>query len=421
MRAIAGPPRYYFLRRPRGAREETSYWPPDVKPMDAPENLIGVAVRLTPEEIGWRAEIVPDEAGLHTPGQEGSFLLSRDTTLGLAPDGKSGAEGIGLALLGVRVINADNKGVEYASHLVVRITGGIPFGAPNTPFVAPIETLLLSEYVEHNARDKGRAQAALDLRLTRGQLLSLPVYLPDPVIGRYVTRTIDETVLAQQARHSITFEVEAGRVSLYGRPELESIGEELRAALVHTTGVVDIADHMIYGVELDRQVEEALAKANLGDVEALYEHGLVVLRGMVPTNAARHKAKEVVLRIPGVRGVVNDLKVAEAPASAPVAPANTTVAQDNAETTNAAKNNASNTVVPNEQAATAAAETANAADGAQVTQATEDTQKTEGVQEQETGETASPSEAEAIEAAEQAEEHTLESSSETADSEAVAQ
>ncbi len=323
MRVISGPPRYFFLRRTRNAHEEVANWPPDIKPMETPENEVGVAVRLYPEEMGWRAELVARDADLNADA-DGAFLMTRQTNLGLAPEGRSGASGVALKLMGVRVINADSKGVEYVSHLVVRVTGGM-VGAPSRPIVAPIETLLLGEYVERDGGAGSRAQATLDLRMTPDDVLNLPPYLPDTAISRYVTRTLDETVLAPQARHSITFEVEAGRVSLYGRPELVSLGEEIRAALWRTPGVVDIADHMLYGAELERQVEEALAERGLTNVTVLYEHGLINLRGEVPDNATRHKAKDLALRVPGVRGVVNDLRVAEpvpvepAPVEAPAA------------------------------------------------------------------------------------------------------
>jgi osmotically-inducible protein OsmY len=289
--------------------------------MEMPENEIGVAVRLYPEELGWRAALVTRDADLNADA-DGAFLMTRQTNLGLAPEGRSGATGVVLKLMGVRVINADSKGVEYVSHLVVRVTGGM-MGAPSQPIVAPIETLLLGEYAERDGGDGSRAQATLDLRLTPGDVSNLPLYLPDAAISRYVTHTLDETVLTPQARHAVTFEVEGGRVSLYGRPELESLGEEIRAALWRTPGVVDIADHMLYGAELERQVEEALADRGLTAVTVLYEHGLINLRGEVPDNATRHKAKDLALRIPGVRGVVNDLQVAApaeaAPSEAPAA------------------------------------------------------------------------------------------------------
>lgn len=291
--------------------------------METPENQVGVAVRLFPEELGWRAELVTREADMNA-NTDGAFLMTRQTNLGLAPEGRSGVSGVALKLMGVRVVNAESKGVEYVSHLIVRVTGGMGVGAPSQPIVAPIETLLLGEYVERDGGAGARAQATLDLRLTPGEVTNLPQYLPDAVVSRYATHTLDETVLTPQARHAITFEVEAGRVSLYGRPELVSLGEEIRAALWRSPGVVDIADHMLYGAELERQVEEALAERGLSAITVLYEHGLINLRGEVPDNATRHKAKDLALRIPGVRGVVNDLRVAEpAPTEVAQAPATT--------------------------------------------------------------------------------------------------
>lgn len=303
MRVISGPPRYFFLRRERGAREEVAHWPPEVKPLEAPENLICVGVRLHPEDGAWRAEPVAQEADLNADAN-GAFVLTRQTTLGLRPDGVHESS-VTLALLGVRAINEDGKGTEYASHLVVRVSGGMGL-APHQPLVVPIDSLLLGAYIERGSH----AEAELDLRLAPAQVASMPPYLPDPLISRNVSRALDAAILSAQARHAITFETEAGRVSLYGRAEISTFGDEARTELEHTPGVVDISDHILYGELLQQQVMEALADRGYTDIEVLYEHGLVNLRGTVPSHADTHKAKDIALRIPGVRGVVNDLAVA---------------------------------------------------------------------------------------------------------------
>jgi osmotically-inducible protein OsmY len=261
-----------------------------------------VAVRLIPEEGAWRAEAVENEADLHTEA-EGAFILTRDTVLGLAREVRSDAT---LALLGVRVVRME--GVEYASHIVARVTGGVSMVNRATPLALPISAMILGQYVERGPR----AEAELDLRLTPAQVAATSAYMPDSAIARNVGRALDQAILSPVARHALTYEVLAGRVALYGRAEFSGIGEEARAALAQTPGVVDVDDHIVYTDLLKDQVEQALAAKGLGNIAVLCEHGLIALSGAVPDSKTKYKAKDTAAGIPGVRGVViTDLRVAD--------------------------------------------------------------------------------------------------------------
>ena len=302
MRVLSGPPRYFFLRRARGIREEVANWPPETKSPEPPENLVGVAVRLLPDEGAWRAELAENEAELRAE-VEGAFVLTRETAFGLARDPHGD---VTLALLGVRVVRMD--GVEYASHIVARVTGGIGLVGRSTPLVLPISAMILGAYVEHGPH----AEAELDLRLTPAQVAAAPVYMSDAALQRQVGRTLDQAILSPVARHAITYEIMAGRVSLYGRAEFSGIGEEARAALAQTPGVIDVDDHIIYTDLLQDQVEQALISKGLTGIAVLCEHGLITLNGVVPDSKTKYKAKDTAAGIPGVRGVViQDLKVAD--------------------------------------------------------------------------------------------------------------
>lgn len=302
MRVLSGPPRYFFLRRARGAREEVAHWPPETKSPEPPANLLCVAVRLLPDEGAWRAEPVENEADLRAE-VEGAFVLTRETSFGLARETRRDAT---LALLGVRVALVD--GAEYATHLVARPASGVAMVGRSTPLVLPISAMILGAYVERGTR----AEAELDLRMTPTQVASSPVYLSDLAIERTVGRALDEAILSPVARHAITYEILAGRVSLYGRAEFGGIGEEARAALAQTPGVVDVDDHIVYSDLLKEQVEQALVAKGLDNIAVLTEHGLITLSGVVPDSKAKFKAKDTATGIPGVRGVViTDLKVAD--------------------------------------------------------------------------------------------------------------
>jgi hypothetical protein len=310
-----GPARYFFLRRIRSAHEEVPHWPPEIKPLQLPDNQVAVAVLLHPEEVGWRAEMAKDEATLNGD-LGGAFVLTRDTTIGATPDERRVVAD--LALMGVRVALEGEKGPEYATHLVVRVLDG-GAGAPKRPVVVPIDRLVLGQYVERGKRTVATVQ--LNLQLTGAELAQMPAYMPDTLIERYVHQTLDDAVSSQRARHEIKPEVQAGRVNLYtdNRFPLELIttGDIAKAALERTPGVVEISDHMIYSELLQQQVSEALAAKGLGSVGVLCEHGLIVLSGVVKDNTTRHQARDIALKVTGVKGVVNDLEIQASPDVSP--------------------------------------------------------------------------------------------------------
>jgi osmotically-inducible protein OsmY len=172
--------------------------------------------------------------------------------------------------------------------------------------------MVLTEYVEQG----DYAEAALDLRLANGEYADLSPYLPDPVILRNAQYTLSHDVAATNAYsysdrkgQDITLEVEAGRVSLYGRVAIATEGQQAVAALSATPGVVEVADRLLYMEDLKEQVEQALAAKGLDNIYVLSEHGLVNLRGEAPDSKTRYQAEDIAKRIPGVRAVVNDIVV----------------------------------------------------------------------------------------------------------------
>lgn len=301
MPAVSGPARYFFLHHTRG-QEDVPYWPPAVKPLEVPENVVCTAVRLYPESTKWRAECDAGEGGgQKTAAAEQHFVLTRRTIIGLVGEGRRGRAEVDL--LGVRVVNP-GKGIEYATHLMVAALPGSGLGA-RRPVVVPIGALVFGEYVEQG----DYAEAALDLRLTPGEYARMPQHLPDDVIRRNALRALDMSIQNQRARHGFTLEVEAGRVAMYGRAELDSFGTLARDVLLATPGVVEVSDNLLYGEELKGQVEDALAAKGLGNIVVLVEHALVNLRGEAPDSKTRYQAEDIAKRIPGVRGVVNDIVV----------------------------------------------------------------------------------------------------------------
>lgn len=318
MQVMSGPVRYFYLRRLRG-HEEIEHWPPVIKPLEGPQNKVCGSVRLYATNTGWRAECgdEPASASAGANGTNGAsaietpLLLTRETTLGLLqPDGKLGRGEV--ALLGVRVVNADAKGLEYATHLIV--SGMAGSGLSRRPALVPIESLVVGEYVDNGTW----AEAQLELRMTPGEYASQPDFLPDPVILRNANATLDRVVSAnahftygEHPHRDITAEVEAGRVTLFGTAAMRTTGEQARDALLQTPGVVEVNDRILYLEDLKGMVEDALGAEGLGDILVLVEHAMVVLSGEVSRSAQRWKAEDIARKMPGVRAVVNNIVVAE--------------------------------------------------------------------------------------------------------------
>jgi hypothetical protein len=190
-------------------------------------------------------------------------------------------------------------------HVVVTPPGteGRRAGAPR---VVPAQALVITEYVER----RGQTQAALGLRLAPADVQAAKQWIADPAIEAIAERTVDSTVLSPRARHMLTLEVGAGRVSLHGRAELATSVDAAVQQLEAAPGVVDVVSHVLLDETLTDQVEQALAERGITGVTALSEHGLVSLHGIAQDAGMRRKAEDTVSRIPGVRGVVNRIEVA---------------------------------------------------------------------------------------------------------------
>jgi hypothetical protein len=309
MHTVIGPVRYFYLRKPRG-QEDVPDWPPLTKPLEGPDNKVCAAVRLYADAAGWRAEYVESLLAPVTSADP-AFVLNRNTALGLLHDGKRTKADV--QLLGVRVVNFESKGVEFATHLVVRAMAGSGASLSRRPVVVPADAIVLGEYIEHG----DRAVAALDLRITPAEYANMPLFLADARILPAARRALDQTVLSTArfysygnvAKHGISLEVEAGRVSMHGRVDLRDVGDQVRAAMLATPGVVEVADHLLYVEDLQVNVQDALAAKGLGNLQVLSEHALIILDGVVADSKTRYQAEDIAAKIPGVRGVVNNIVV----------------------------------------------------------------------------------------------------------------
>ncbi len=300
MAAASGPVRYLYLRREGPDKQgDPKGWPPALPQVGA-EDLICVAVHLGPDETSWRAEPlsrVPDINEI----PENTLVVTRDTEFGFISGRPTDQISLLLAAR-VEAIAPDEPGL--LTHLVVSRPSA-PGHRIGAPVVVPASAMVVTDYVERG----GYATAALGFRLSPAELADMTPWMPDDAIEPAAIYAVDQAVLSPRARHLITIEVRAGRVSLHGRAEIDSNEESAVQALRATPGVVDVVSHLLADEALKDVVERALADKGITSISALSEHGLVSLHGVAEDSAMRRKAEDIASRIPGVRGVVNRVEV----------------------------------------------------------------------------------------------------------------
>jgi hypothetical protein len=300
MTAASGPVHYLFLRRDGPASEDDpSGWPPAIAEAGS-EDFVCVAAQMAVTEDGWQAEPlqqVPDLDDI----PENALVVTRNTELGFT-QGRS-AEVTSL-LLGLRVEETSPDRPSRLTHVVVT-RAGVPGRRGGPPIIVPATGLVVTQYLER----AGRTEAALGLRYSPGDMAMMKQWLPDTAIEEVASHVVDRAVLSPRARHLLTLEVHAGRVSLHGRAELATSVESAQRELEAAPGVVDVVSHVLLDEALTEIAEQELAAKGITGVTALAEHGLISLHGITKDAATRRKAEDAVARIPGVRGVVNRIEV----------------------------------------------------------------------------------------------------------------
>ena len=301
MSAASGPVQYVFLRREGVPKPgDPAGWPPEGAQASS-EGAVAAAVQLVAAAHGWQVtplQTVPPVSEI----PEDALVLSRDTELGFSAGRPTDMTA---ALLGVRIEDVSESEPARLVHLVVGAKAAGSGRRMGQPTVVPAEALVLAAYEERG----GQSAAALALKLAPGDLARMPQWMLDIAVERLAAEAVDRAVLLPHARHLITLEVQAGRVSLHGRAELVSYAEAAERELLATPGVVDVADHLLIDESLTDAVEQALADKGITTVTALAEHRLISLHGTVSDATTRRTAEDIATRVTGVRGVVNRIEV----------------------------------------------------------------------------------------------------------------
>lgn len=303
MAAAAGPVRYLYLRQQSSTANGASRsWPPPNDQLAA-DDVVCASVQLVATEQGWAASALD-----HIPALEeipdGALVLTSASELGFT----AGRPDSAVSVLGVRVEEAAGPTM-LLTHLVVQAAdgGGLERRGTRAPSIVPAQLIVVTNYEERG----GRTAASLDLRMAPSELGRYPVWLPDAAILPLALDAVDQAVPSPRARHGMTLEVHCGRVALHGRVEIVSSADAAIAELERTQGVVDVANYLLIDETLQDAVEQALAAKGITQVRALAEHGLISLYGRVLDRDARYAAQDVAAKVTGVRGVVNQIAIAD--------------------------------------------------------------------------------------------------------------
>jgi osmotically-inducible protein OsmY len=137
----------------------------------------------------------------------------------------------------------------------------------------------------------------------------------DQVIAGRIIRTISE--VQHLATSSIRVDVQQGIVTLEGSIARATYRAELRKLCGGVDGVVEVVDKLVTAEAPDKAIQKSLdgvfgrrvQPPFPGEVDALVDHGAVVLSGRVSRLKDRDLAVRSAWAIDGVRLVVDDLRV----------------------------------------------------------------------------------------------------------------
>lgn len=161
------------------------------------------------------------------------------------------------------------------------------------------------------------------LHLSKGIVTAsdLPLLRDDAAILRDMRLALAERIPDPRARRDIKVRVEDGHVSLSGSVDLEEEVAATRAALRAVEGIRDVTFDIrpleTLGSDVDTVLSEFIAQRGWGNVrvQVMVEHSIVFLEGCAPSAEARAEIERIVLGVPGVRLVANNIAVGGEPPS----------------------------------------------------------------------------------------------------------
>jgi|SRR5215831_2337302 len=122
--------------------------------------------------------------------------------------------------------------------------------------------------------------------------------------------------------HKVNVEIEREGVilGLYGKVELEAQSKKLEEELLKVPGVLDVNNFLVAEDTLLNAVNARIADLQAAgklegakNISALVENYIVNLYGEVPTNEMKYRLERELIRIPGVRVVVNRINLGDTP------------------------------------------------------------------------------------------------------------
>ncbi len=146
-----------------------------------------------------------------------------------------------------------------------------------------------------------------------------PMQLTDEQLTRLANQRLQQETALAPATKGVTAEAEQGIVSLYGYVDTSWRKRHLEEVILTLPGVEKVINHLLAAEELADQLQERFQRLiQEGKVETLphvmVEHQIVELYGEVATPEQRQLLEREALAVPGVRVVINHLRIPQAQA-----------------------------------------------------------------------------------------------------------
>ena len=158
------------------------------------------------------------------------------------------------------------------------------------------------------------------LYLEREELLECPDYRPDADIAADIRRAlVDDRVLYVVDLEHVDVTVQDGIVHVTGNATNPTTRGRIEHAISGVRGVLGVDDRLVEDIDLQAAVARAIAQDERlrgEQVRIGVRHGRVILTGWLSSPAQCDVVEQVAWDVPGVREVVNDVRVRESEAVA---------------------------------------------------------------------------------------------------------
>lgn len=169
------------------------------------------------------------------------------------------------------------------------------------------QVVIPTEYINHIDGE------TVYLSIAKIELKKLPTYRPDDVLIGFVLQSLwEDTIFRRTEYRQIRVEVENGIVYLSGYVSSPAMSIGAEKAALKADGVWKVVNRLEIDSDIQLAVSQAIGKdprTKKAKVFVGVNNGFVTLTGEAPDLAGRLAAQEQAVAMPGVRGILNSIRV----------------------------------------------------------------------------------------------------------------